>query len=144
MNGRFGLAVVALGVLLIGCAPAKPPSPSASPGPSATEPAASDLAAGESVAPSQTVAAWSQLAPSGPSPAPREDHTWTITPDAATAYLFGGRDGATVFDDLWAYDLVTGAWSQVPAEQYQTSAGITSISVPVSSADSLFYRLRKS
>ena len=39
---------------------------------------------------------------------------------------------------------LTGAWSQVPAVQYQTSAGITSISVPVSTADSLYYRLRKS
>lgn len=46
-------------------------------------------------------------------PAAREDHTWTITPDGATAYLFGGRDGSAVLDDLWAYDLATDAWSQI-------------------------------
>ena len=38
---------------------------------------------------------------------------------------------------------LTGAWTQVPAAQYQSSAGSLSISVPVSSADSSFYRLRK-
>jgi N-acetylneuraminic acid mutarotase len=29
------------------------------------------------------------------------------------AYLFGGRDGSTVFDDLWRYDLAADAWSLV-------------------------------
>lgn len=36
-----------------------------------------------------------------------------MTPDGATAYLFGGRDGATVYDDLWAYTLATDGWRSV-------------------------------
>ena len=36
-----------------------------------------------------------------------------MAPDGATAYLFGGRDGGTLFDDLWAYDLATDTWRQI-------------------------------
>jgi hypothetical protein len=47
-------------------------------------------------------------------PAAREDHTWTLTPDGATAYLFGGRTtGGDALDDLWAYDLAANRWQQV-------------------------------
>ena len=31
------------------------------------------------------------------------------------AYLFGGRDGATVHGDLWAYDLATDIWAEAAA-----------------------------
>jgi hypothetical protein len=55
--------------------------------------------------------AWSQVDASGP--AAREDHTWTVDPDAGVAYLFGGRDGATVFADTWAYELATDTWTQL-------------------------------
>jgi hypothetical protein len=41
----------------------------------------------------------------------REDHTWTVSGDGATAYLFGGRDGETVHGDLWAYDLASDSWA---------------------------------
>ena len=33
--------------------------------------------------------------------------------DGRTALLFGGRDGATVFGDLWAYDLEADGWSEL-------------------------------
>lgn len=56
--------------------------------------------------------AWSRLRV-GLSPAAREDHTWTVDVEGSAAYLFGGRDGATVFDDLWRFDLVTDTWSQL-------------------------------
>lgn len=46
----------------------------------------------------------------GNAPAAREDHTWTVAEDGRTAYLFGGRDGATIFDDLWSFDLATERW----------------------------------
>lgn len=50
----------------------------------------------------------------GQMPPGREDHTWTVTPDGATAYLFGGRDGAgRAFGDLWAYDLLTDRWQEL-------------------------------
>ncbi|HET8778318.1 MAG TPA: kelch repeat-containing protein [Candidatus Limnocylindria bacterium] len=46
-------------------------------------------------------------------PAAREDHTWTADGDGHMAYLFGGRDGATAFGDLWAYDLDSDEWAQI-------------------------------
>ena len=53
---------------------------------------------------------WAQLAIEGAAPAPRDAHTWTVDPSAQAAYLFGGRDGATEFDDLWRFDLRTERW----------------------------------
>lgn len=55
---------------------------------------------------------WARLEVDGDGPAPREDHTWTVAEDGQTAYLFGGRDGATVFDDLWSFDLATERWQR--------------------------------
>jgi len=55
--------------------------------------------------------AWAELASDGP--AAREDHTWTVDEEGRIAYLFGGRDGATVFGDLWAYDLNADAWTEL-------------------------------
>ena len=83
-----------------------------SPGPSTpvpTTPGASTRV----VSPSPETVGWAEIATSETSPAPREDHTWTITPDGSAAYLFGGRDGATVYDDLWEYSPATGAWRSV-------------------------------
>jgi hypothetical protein len=59
-------------------------------------------------------AAWASLQVAG-SPSPREDHTWTLADHGRTAFLFGGRDGATVHGDLWAFDLTTDAWTQIEA-----------------------------
>jgi hypothetical protein len=56
--------------------------------------------------------AWSPLEPAGTAPAAREDHTWTLDPATRTGWLFGGRDGGTVFGDLWRYDLASDAWSR--------------------------------
>jgi len=78
------------------------PSVSVAPGPGEQSPSSSARAI-----------EWSEIEAGGLAPAPREDHTWTVTSDGATAYLFGGRDGANVFKDLWAYHLATDAWSQV-------------------------------
>lgn len=69
------------------------PPPSAPPGP-ATEPMT-----------------WTQLDVVGPPS--REDHTWTVDGDGRLAYLFGGRDGATVYDDLWTYDLESDGWTRL-------------------------------
>ncbi|MGH2429689.1 MAG: Kelch repeat-containing protein [Candidatus Limnocylindria bacterium] len=59
-------------------------------------------------------ASWAQLTVAG-GPTAREDHTWTVDGTGEIAYLFGGRDGDTVFGDLWAYDLAADAWSELPA-----------------------------
>jgi len=102
-------AIAAALLWLTACAPA---SPTANPTGSAEEsleppPSASTP---ESMGASPTAVGWRQLSIEGSAPAAREDHTWTLTPDGATAYLFGGRDGSTVFGDLWAYDLATDTW----------------------------------
>jgi hypothetical protein len=55
--------------------------------------------------------AWEVLQTDGP--AAREDHTWTLDDAGEVAYLFGGRDGATVFDDTWAYRLEDDTWTQL-------------------------------
>jgi hypothetical protein len=111
-------AALALALVLAGCS--APPSTSGSPGTStsvaATDPASpsaapSSAAASPSATPEPEPLAWSRLDASGP--AAREDHTWTVAGDGRTAILFGGRDGATVFDDLWAYDLDADAWTEL-------------------------------
>jgi hypothetical protein len=88
-----------------------------SPGVPPSEAVASEVASAEpSSAPpappsAATPVAWRALPGSGP--APREDHTWTLDPESGTAYLFGGRDGATAYADLWVYDLRADAWTRV-------------------------------
>jgi hypothetical protein len=55
-------------------------------------------------------ATWAKAKTAGDAPKPREDHTWTVSEDGSTAYLFGGRNGTTDFGDLWAYDLRADRW----------------------------------
>jgi len=116
--------------LVLACTPAAAPTQPASPGPpttpapptaAATPPAsaAPTQAATEAATPPGSVApptpstlAWAELAPNG-GPAAREDHTWTVAGDGATAYLFGGRAGRTEFNDLWRYDLAGDAWREL-------------------------------
>jgi hypothetical protein len=61
---------------------------------------------------SATPPTWRALAPTG-GPSAREDHTWTVDAAGDRAYLFGGRDGATVHGDLWVFDLATDAWAEL-------------------------------
>lgn len=55
---------------------------------------------------------WQELG-SAVGPAAREDHTWTVSGDGATAYLFGGRAGQREFNDLWRYDLAADSWLEL-------------------------------
>jgi hypothetical protein len=64
-----------------------------------------------SATPAPVALTWSPMTAAGP--AAREDHTWTVDPDGRTAYLFGGRDGGTAYDDLWAYDLEDETWAML-------------------------------
>ena len=87
----------------------------ATPMPSAATPAPSVAAPTPTTAPSaEAPFRWTALATEGAPPA-REDHTWTVDPDGGAAYLFGGRDGSTVFDDLWRFDLAADTWERVSA-----------------------------
>lgn len=113
------LAIPLVALLVVGgCSTAAdPPTTAATPSPTATSIASPDPTTTPSASPDPTAVptpeplAWTSLAASGPSA--REDHTWTVAGEGATAYLFGGRDGATVHGDLWAYDLATDGWSAV-------------------------------
>jgi hypothetical protein len=80
----------------------QPISPPTTPPPPQATPAGPPRAAG-----------WSELAPAGDSPEPREDHTWTVAGNGNEAYLFGGRAGRAEFNDLWRYDLADDAWQLV-------------------------------
>ena len=62
-----------------------------------------------------TSGTWSEVAVGGDRPAAREDHTWTVDESGEAAWLFGGRDGATVHADLWRYELDSGTWARVDA-----------------------------
>ena len=110
---RCRLALVAV-LVLAGCGTA-PGGGSATP--TAPNNPTQSSAASQSPAPTTPATAepepltWGRIEAVGPSA--REDHTWTVAGDGRTALLFGGRDGATVFGDLWAYDLDADAWSQL-------------------------------
>jgi hypothetical protein len=110
MTGRTShIALAAL--LLAGCA-----SPIARASPGAASPSVAESTPVMSATPTTApvAPAWSELTPSGDVPATREDHTWTITPDFATAYLFGGRTGeGAALGDLWAYDVPGNSWTLV-------------------------------
>ncbi len=88
------------------------PSTATTPEPTA-EPTVAPTAATAPAPTPEPPATWASLDPAGERPAAREDHTWTVDPDGQVAYLFGGRDGATVFGDLWAFDLGTDAWTRL-------------------------------
>lgn len=89
------------------------PSPEPAPTGSASAPAATPASGSPSVAPSPFAFRWHQASPAGAAPGAREDHTWTIDNEGRNAYLFGGRAGDDVFDDLWRYDLREDAWRQL-------------------------------
>jgi hypothetical protein len=117
------VAVAALlGLMVTACAAppdaATPGSPSVTPRsgetPEAT-PTSVASATAVSTPDAEVVLAWTSLDIAGPAPAPREDHTWTVDGAGGLAYLFGGRDGATVYGDLWAFDLGTEAWREIDA-----------------------------
>jgi N-acetylneuraminic acid mutarotase len=53
---------------------------------------------------------WTQLTPTGTPPAARWAMGETWDPDLQRLLIFGGRDGATLFDDTWAYNTITNDW----------------------------------
>jgi hypothetical protein len=105
--------VVAFLTTLAACQAPESESPSAATSvQSGSPPAASSSTAASA---SASAGGWTELRPSATSPKAREDHTWTISPDGATAYLFGGRDGPVVYDDLWSYSFATATWTSLAA-----------------------------
>ncbi|HYI22698.1 MAG TPA: kelch repeat-containing protein [Candidatus Limnocylindrales bacterium] len=47
----------------------------------------------------------------GTGPSTREDHTWTVDGNGTAAYLFGGRDGDDISNELWVFDLQSDEWT---------------------------------
>jgi len=119
MRSLWPLVAVAV---LVACAcsrpavasPAATAAPSATPSPSVAAPSVSPALSPSVVASPSAPATltWSPLEPGGTAPAAREDHTWTLDPATRTGWLFGGRDGGTMFGDLWRYDLASDTWAR--------------------------------
>jgi galactose oxidase-like protein len=123
VGGRRAIAAVACIAFLAACADGDAATRAASPHPSL--PASSIAPAVPTAAPTGVAATpspaiprttgWRQIAVTGAAPRAREDHTWTVDMDGRFAYLFGGRDGATVYRDLWRFDLGRERWERVDA-----------------------------
>jgi len=108
--------IVTLGVALTACAAPASSVPGSTAAPSSSAAASTRVPATVEptfATPSEVPEplAWIRLSAAGP-PA-REDHTWTVDGDGDIAYLFGGRDGSTVYDDTWAYDLAIDTWTKL-------------------------------
>ncbi|CAN5602582.1 hypothetical protein BH24CHL9_BH24CHL9_06940 [soil metagenome] len=97
------------------------PTPTASSLPDVTPAPSASTRRDGAVVPSLLAPAWSRIQ-AAHSPAAREDHTWTVDEQGAGAYLFGGRDGGTAFDDLWRCDLATDTWSRLRPSGSRPSA----------------------
>lgn len=70
---------------------------------------------------------------SGSGPTARFGHAVATDQAAGVTYLFGGQENDTFFNDLWAFDYASGAWSLVddgtgaaPSPRYGTSMVISS------------------
>ena len=58
--------------------------------------------------------AWTQLSPTGAPPAPRDSHSGIYDPVRDRMVIFGGYDGTTLLNDVWALSLAgTPAWAQL-------------------------------
>lgn len=58
---------------------------------------------------------WQRMDPPGDRPAKRFGHATVWLPSVGLV-VFGGQAGPTFFDDLWAFDPVTGAWTALPGD----------------------------
>ncbi|MEM7347193.1 MAG: kelch repeat-containing protein [Chloroflexota bacterium] len=56
---------------------------------------------------------WAEVQPSGDVPSPRYEHAMTYSEATNKVYLFGGRDGSQIFNDVWTYDVASGVWQQL-------------------------------
>jgi hypothetical protein len=108
-------SICAMAVLLAACA-ASPSAPGTTAQTPSLVPGGASSEETAAASPTTTESGWRLVAPVGQAPRAREDHSWTISPDGATAYLFGGRTAAGgALDDLWAYDLADGRWQRLDA-----------------------------
>jgi galactose oxidase-like protein len=109
---RGARALLALAVA--SCSTTNPTAPPAAPSPvgSPSAPVGTATPTSGPAASAPASGTWARVGVDGDGPPPREDHTWTVAEDGRTAWLFGGRDGGTVYDDVWSFDLDTETWSR--------------------------------
>src|SRR5688500_14903070 len=120
---KVPICTAAVTLLIAGCtttplatpiSPGGAPSASATPSPSRAATAQPSAPASEVASPLPAMIGWTQINAAGP--AAREDHTWTVSGDGTTALLFGGRNGATVFADVWAFSFLDDSWVELPSD----------------------------
>lgn len=56
---------------------------------------------------------WTNLGPTGETPAGRAGHRMAYDPTSGTTILFGGWDGATYFNDTWAFNVASNTWTNL-------------------------------
>jgi len=77
-----------------------------------------------------TTGAWEQIA-SGSGPAPRFGHNAAFDSSSDRILIFGGQAGGGFFNDLWAFNMGDGSWTQitqhdapVPSRRYGAASAI--------------------
>ncbi|MCB0164045.1 MAG: hypothetical protein KDI79_07465 [Anaerolineae bacterium] len=56
---------------------------------------------------------WQQLTPANAGPGPRYEHAMEYSPVNNQIYLFGGRDGSQIYNDIWALDMNSLTWRKL-------------------------------
>lgn len=75
---------------------------------------------------------WAQLATQGTPPAPRLGHDAVYDAQGRRMIVWAGQDDARFFNDVWALDLTTLAWTELtPASRPQARYGSASIFDPI-------------
>jgi N-acetylneuraminic acid mutarotase len=65
---------------------------------------------------------WTKLTPAGSVPAARSSAVVAYNPGSGRAFLWGGGNATTDFNDAWAYDPPTNTWIPIPLSGPQPSA----------------------
>ncbi|MCB0211439.1 MAG: hypothetical protein KDJ52_19020 [Anaerolineae bacterium] len=58
---------------------------------------------------------WQQLNPTNAGPGPRYEHAMEYNPATNQIFLFGGRDGSQIYNDIWAFNMDTFTWRRLAA-----------------------------
>jgi hypothetical protein len=71
---------------------------------------------------------WVAVNPPGDKPAPRFGHNAAFDADTGRLLLFGGQAGSSFFNDLWAFEVKSGAWIRLasggaPQPRYGAGSG---------------------
>ena len=72
---------------------------------------------GESELTSESLqATWQKLEPGNEGPGPRYQHAMAYNAATNQVFVFGGRDGSQVYNDVWVLDLATLSWRRLAVE----------------------------